>query len=75
MTESAEKKLEDIAEEVERLEEAGQWNLKHFRRLYSAALQACEGEKWQLEFFGPFMRTRKYIEEAHRLSGEHRSAA
>ena len=50
-------------------------NLDQFRRLYAAALEACEGEERELEFFGPFMRSALYIEEANRLSNQHRSAA
>jgi hypothetical protein len=68
-------RLEQIADEVERLEESGDWNLKQFRRLYSAALAVCEGDERQLEFFGPFMLDRKYLDDALRLSTEFRSAA
>jgi hypothetical protein len=75
MTQSAEHRLEEIADEVERLEDAGDWDLNQFRRLYAAALRACEGEERQLEFFGPFLRSKAYVEEARRLSGEYRSAA
>ena len=75
MTQLAERRLEEIADEVERLEDAGDWDFTQFRRLYAAALEACEGEERQLEFFGPFMRSAWYIEEAIRLSNEHRSAA
>jgi len=75
MTRLAERKLEAIADEVERLEETGDWNFAQFQRLYAAALVACEGEERQLEFFAPFMRGRSYVEEAIRLSDEHRSAA
>ena len=70
-----ERRLEQIADEVERLEGAGGWNLDQFRRLYAAALEACEGEERQLEFFGPFLRGASYIEEAVRLGNEYRSAA
>jgi len=75
MTHLAERKLEEIADEVERLEEAGDWNFAQFRRLYAAALEACEGEERHLEFFAPFMRGPAYVEEAIRLSAEYRSAA
>ena len=75
MTHLAERRLEEIADEVERLEDAGDWNFNQFQRLYAAALEACEGEERQLEFFGPFMRGTSYIEEANRLSHKHRSAA
>jgi hypothetical protein len=75
MTQIAERRLETIADEVERLEEAGDWNFDQFQRLYAEALEACEGEERQLEFFGPFMRSAAYIEEANRLSNQHRSAA
>ena len=75
MTQDAQAKLEQIADEIERLEESGDWNLKQFRRLYSAALAVCEGDERQLEFFGPFMLDRKYLDDALRLSMEFRSAA
>ena len=75
MTQLAERRLEEIADEVERLEDAGDWDFTQFRRLYAAALEACEGEERELEFFGPFMRSGSYIEEANRLSNQHRSAA
>jgi len=83
MTQLTERKLEtlvklaeqEIADEVERLEEAGDWSLDQFRRLYAAALVACEGEERQLEFFAPFMPSASYVEEAIRLSHEYRSAA
>ncbi len=75
MTQEAQAKLEQVSDEVERLEESGGWNLKQFRRLYSAALAACEGDERQLEFFGPFMLDREYLEVALRLSREFRSAA
>ena len=75
MTQLAERRLEEIADEVERLEDSGDWSFEDCRRLYAAALEACEGEERQLEFFGPFMRGASYIEEANRLSHKHRSAA
>ena len=75
MTQPAERRLEQIADEVERLEDAGDWNIDQFRRLYTAALEACEGEERQLEFFGPFLLSASYIEEAIRLSNEYKSAA
>ena len=75
MTQDAQVKLEQISDEVERLEESGDWNLKQFRRLYSAALAACEGDERHLEFFGPFMLDREYLDAALRLSREFRSAA
>jgi hypothetical protein len=75
MTQAAERRLEEIGDEVEALEEAGKWNLQHFRRLYVAALDACEGDRRRLEFFGPFMLGREYLEEERRLSRECRSAA
>jgi hypothetical protein len=75
MTQDAQIKLERIADEVERLEESGGWNLKQFRRLYSAAIEACEGDERQLEFFGPFMLNSEYFDDALRLSREFRSAA
>jgi hypothetical protein len=75
MTQPAERRLEEIADEVEHLEDAGDWNLDQFRRFYAAALAACEGEERQLEFFGPFLWGASYIEEAIRLSNEYRSAA
>jgi hypothetical protein len=74
MTQTAERRLEQIADEVERLEDAGDWNLDQFRRLYAAALEACEGEERQLEFFGPFLRGASYVEEAARIGNEYRSA-
>lgn len=75
MTQVAERKLEEIADEVERLEEAGDWTFAQFRRLYAAALEVCEGEERQLEFFATFMRDPSYVEEANRLSEAYRSAA
>ena len=75
MTQLAEHRLEAIADEVERLADAGEWNLEQFRRLYAAALVASEGEVRQLEFFGPFMDTTRFIEEATQLTNEYRSAA
>jgi hypothetical protein len=57
------------------LEGAGDWNFHQFQRLYAAALDACEGEERELEFFGPFMCDASYIEEATGLSSERRSAA
>ena len=46
-----------------------------YRTRTSAALAVCEGDERQLEFFGPFMLDRKYLDDALRLSMEFRSAA
>lgn len=75
MTQAARRRLEEIGDEIEALEEAGEWNLQQFRRLYAAALEACEGDGRQLEFFGPLMLDRSYFEEAVRMGREHRPAA
>ena len=40
---SSRRRLEQIAAEVERLDDTGKWNLGQFRRLYVAALEACGG--------------------------------
>ncbi len=75
MTQAAHRILEEIGDEMEALEEAGKWNLQQFRRLYAAALDACEGDGRWLEMFGPFMLDRSYFEEALRIGREYRPAA
>ena len=42
---------------------------------YAAAVEACEGEGRQLEFFGPFVPDDSYLEEALRIGREQRQAA
>ena len=75
MNRARQERLNAIGDELERLEEAGKWNFKEFRRLYAAALEACGGPRRELEMFGPFMRSRSYIDEANRLSRKYRAVA
>jgi hypothetical protein len=75
MTQAAREKLDAIAQELEDLADSDRLSLSEFARLYTAALTICDGDRRQLEFFGPFMLTPSYFHEAMRLSREHAPAA